>query len=1160
VPPALFVFGLVALTADNISYQIVIGMLRARCLGCWEMRCPSCNAENQPTAKFCVECGAAFQPLCVKCGFKNPPTAKFCQECGASLKLGSVSQPQVATPPTRLGKPTVDERPPLESDDTPEGERKTVTALFADIKGSTELMRDLDPEEARAVIDPVLQLMMLAVHSYDGYVVQSAGDGIFALFGAPVSHEDHPQRAVHAAIAMRDTLSRRAGDPPSRPAVEVRIGINTGEVVLRLVHTGGHTEYTPVGHAVNLAARMQSVALAGGIVISQDTQRLVEGYFELHELGPTKVKGIEEPINVYEVIDAGPLHGHFELALRRGLTKFVGREREIAEVKRALELARSGRGQIVAVVAEAGTGKSRLFHEFKAKLPPECKVFEAYTVPHGKASAWLPVLELLRDYFAIQDADDAATRREKIRAALNALDPALSDVPPYLWNLLAIQEQPDPLAQMDPRVRRQRTLEAIKRIFLRESLKQPTVVIFEDLHWIDSESQALLDLLADSIAGGRLLLLVNYRPEYRHEWSSWSHYLQLRLDPLGVEKASAMLAALLGEGAELDALRRLVAERTGGNPFFIEEMVQALFEQGILARNGAVKLVRPPAEAHLPVTVQAVLAARIDRLAAQDKDLLQTLAVIGNEFRFALAIRVTQRPDEALRHGLANLRLGEFIYEQPLLTDIEYSFKHALTHEVAYNSLLTQRRKLLHERTGQALESMFAEHLDDHLGELARHYQRSGNTPKAIEYLQHAGAQAAARSAHAGAIGLFTSALELLKSMPETPGRMQQELVLQRALGSALSAIKGLSAPETGQAFERASELCRQLGAAPHLFAVLIGLSIFYRVRAELHRAHELAQQAAAIAELECDAVSLVEANLILGVALLLLGDLAGAQSYWERAIAVPEPAHPGSYHTPYDPRIIASCWAAFATLYLGYPDQALVKSREVLASARKLSHPFTLVGVVELFGFFHRLRGEGEESLALYGEVLRLANEHGFQQYVALALMGRGSALIEMNRTEEGIALLREGLSAVRVTGMYQYQTAYLAQLAVGCCKAGQTAEGLAAVAEGLAAADRTGERVSEAELYRVKGDLLMQATPGAPNAAAEAESCFRQAIEIARHQQAKWWELRATTSLARLLAKQHRRDEVCAMLAKIYDWFTEGFDTADLKDAKALLDELNG
>jgi class 3 adenylate cyclase len=495
------------------------------------------------------------------------------------------------------------------ADDAPlDGERKTVTALFADIKGSTELVRELDPEEARAVIDPVLQLMMNAVHRYDGYVVQSAGDGIFALFGAPVAHEDHPQRAVHAAIAIRDALRRRNVDQPGQPTVEVRIGINTGEVVLRLVHTGGHTEYTPVGHAANLAARMQSAAPADGIVISEDTRRLVEGYFELHESGPTEVKGVARPINVYEVLGAGTLHGHFDLAVRRGLTKFVGREREIANMGRALELVHNGHGQIVGVVAEAGIGKSRLFHEFKATLPPAWKVLEAYSVSYGKASAWLPILELLRGYFGLQDEDDHASRREKVGSTLATLDPTLSHTLPYLCSLLGIQGSPDPLAQMDPQIRRHRTLDAIKRLVLRESLNQPTIIIFEDLHWIDSETQALLDLLADSIGGGRVLLLVNYRPEYRHEWSGRAHYLQLRLDPLGGEHAAAMLEALLGNGADLDSLKRFVTDRTGGNPFFIEEIAQSLFEQGILARNGTVKLARPLRQAHLPVSVQGVLA------------------------------------------------------------------------------------------------------------------------------------------------------------------------------------------------------------------------------------------------------------------------------------------------------------------------------------------------------------------------------------------------------------------------------------------------------------------------------------------------------------------------------------------------------------------------
>src|SRR6266849_6693719 len=433
-----------------------------------EMRCPSCNSENPETTKFCGSCGAPLEAVCPNCGAENPPQFKFCGEWGTPLRKPRRS-PEPARP---RGSPLAQNILRDESGagaEPADGERKTVTALFADIKGSTELMRDLDPEEASAIVDPALKLMIDAAHSYDGYVVQSTGDGIFALFGAPVAHEDHPQRALHAAMAMRDAL-RRSGEElkkQGRSGVEVRIGINTGEVVLRLIHTGGHTEYTPVGHAANLAARMQTVAPAGAIVISEETRHLVEGYFELRDLGPTEVKGISEPINVYEVVGAGPLRGHFELAARRGLTKFVGRERELAEMKRALELARAGRGQIVAAVAEAGTGKSRLVYEFKALLPGDCEVLEAYSVSHGKASAYLPVLELLYRYFGIEDADDKAARRDKIEARLSALDPALSDTLPLLYTLMGLHEGPDPLAQMDPQIKLRRTLEGIKRITLR---------------------------------------------------------------------------------------------------------------------------------------------------------------------------------------------------------------------------------------------------------------------------------------------------------------------------------------------------------------------------------------------------------------------------------------------------------------------------------------------------------------------------------------------------------------------------------------------------------------------------------------------------------------------------------------------------------------------
>jgi predicted ATPase len=604
--------------------------------------------------------------------------------------------------------------------------------------------------------------MVEAVRRYEGYVVQSTGDGIFALFGAPAAYEDHPQRSLYAALQMQQGLQEYARwlanqeDHRLKPVpLEARIGINTGEVVVRTVETGGKVEYTPIGHTANLASRLQTVAPAGSIAVSEETRSLVEGYFGLRALGSLPIRGINQPINVYEVTGLGPLRTHFQLSVQRGLTKFVGREREISEMRQALELAMSGHGQIVAVVAEAGTGKSRLFYEFKAALPAECKVLEAYSVSHGKASPWLPVLELLRSYFGLQDADDAVTRREKIRASLAALDASLADAVPYLWNLLSIQEEPDPLAQMYAPIKHQRTLDAIKRIILRESLNQPVMIVFEDVHWIDAETQALLDLLADSISNSRTLLLMNYRPEYRYEWGNKSNYSQLRLETLTGEAAREMLTTLLGDSAEVDPLKRMVIERTQGNPFFMEEMLQALFDEGALVRNGVVKVTRPLAQVRLPPTVQGILAARIDRQPAEHKQLLQTLAVIGREARLGLIRQLVPTVEPQLRRRLAELQASEFIYEQPAFPDSEYVFKHAVTQEVAYNSMLIERRKVLHERAGQALESMFSDQLEDYVSELARHYSSSANISKGVDYLGRAGQQALQRCAPTDATAIW---------------------------------------------------------------------------------------------------------------------------------------------------------------------------------------------------------------------------------------------------------------------------------------------------------------------------------------------------------------------------------------------------------------------
>jgi class 3 adenylate cyclase len=456
-----------------------------------------------------------------------------------------------------------------------------------------ELMEDLDPEEARAIIDPALKLMIDAVNHYDGHIVQSTGDGIFALFGAPVAHEDHPQRALYTALRMQEQVRRYADRlrAEGRPPLQIRIGINTGEVVVRSIRTAeARSEYTPIGHTANLAARMQTLADPGSTITTESTRRLAEGYFTLRPLGLSRVKGLAEPINIYEVTGLGPLRTRLQRAAARGLTKFVGRKLEMDSLRHAAERAQTGHGQILAVMADPGVGKSRLFYEFKATSQSGWMVLEAFSVSHGKAWAYLPALEMLSAYFEIGRDDDDRRRRELILGKVLGLDRSLEDALPYLYSLLGIAAEGDSMAQMEPQTRRRRTLDAIKRILLRESLNQPLMVIFEDLHWIDSETQALLNLLVDAIANARILILVNYRPEYRHEWGGRTHYTQLRLDPLGHESAEDMLSGLVGAGHELIPLKRLIIQRTDGTPFFIEEMVQALFEEGVLERNGSVRI------------------------------------------------------------------------------------------------------------------------------------------------------------------------------------------------------------------------------------------------------------------------------------------------------------------------------------------------------------------------------------------------------------------------------------------------------------------------------------------------------------------------------------------------------------------------------------------
>jgi class 3 adenylate cyclase/predicted ATPase len=1006
---------------------------------------------------------------------------------GTRRRAAKQRPPASYTPP-HLAERIRAEQAAMAARGTTGGERKLVTHLFSDLKGSTALIEGLDPEDARAIVDPALQLMMDAVHRYEGYVAQVPGDGIFALFGAPIAHEDHPQRALYAALLMQEEMRRYSDQlrEQGHPPLLMRIGINTGEVVVRSIRKEDlHTDYIPVGRSTNIAARMEQLAAPGTILVSDQTHKLTVGYFEFKPLGKTQVKGIEVPLNVYEVLGAGPLRTRLQVAVRRGLTRFVGRYSELEQLRHAFEQAKVGHGQIVGVMGEPGVGKSRLFYEFKLTSLSGCLVLEAFSVSYGKASPYLPIIELLKTYFQIQPQDDERIRQEKITGRVLTLDRSLEDTLPYLFALLGIEEQNSPLQQMDAQIRRRRTFDALKRLFLRESLNQPLMLIFEDLHWIDTETQGFLDTLSEGVASARILLLTNYRPEYRHEWGSKTYYTQLRLAPLGKEEAEELLTFLLGNDAALQSLKRLILDKTEGTPFFMEEVVQTLAEEGVLVgERGNYRLEKAPTELHISPTVQGVLTARIDRLPLEEKAFLHQLAVIGRQFPLSLVRKVVPQPEEELYRLLASLQSKEFLYEQPAFPEPDYLFKHALTQEVAYGTVLQDRRRTLHERTAQAIESLYGTKLEDHYSELAHHYRRSGNIQKAVEYLHLAGQQAVQRSAYTEAISHLTTALELLQTLPDTSERTQQELALQTILGPVLMATKGYAASEVEKVYTRARELCQQVGETPQLFWVLRGLRLFYEARGELQTARELGEQLLSVAQSIQDPAFLMQAHYALGETLLWLGEFAPAQAHLEQGITL----YDSQPHRSRASGVECRVFAGLTLWFLGYPGQALERSHEALTLAQELSRPHILAFALSFAAMLHQFRREKQAVQEQAGAAITLSTEHGFPLWLAIGTMARGWALAEQGQVEEGITPICQGLGAFQATETEVARPYWLALLAEVYGKGGLAKEGLGVLDEALAAVEKTGGRRDEAELYRIKGELTLAQSSVQKNQKAKA------------------------------------------------------------------------
>jgi predicted ATPase len=799
-----------------------------------------------------------------------------------------------------------------------------------------------------------------------------------------------------------------------------------------------------------------------------------------------------------------------------------------------------------------------LFHEFKAEASADWTVLEAFSVSHGKGSAYLPVIELLQSYFGVGRDDTPAQRRAKVAAKLNELDPALDAALPFLGALLEFSHETERLAGMDPQLRRSRILEAVVGILLAEAKRNHLQLIVEDLQWLDDESQSVLDLLVERLPAAKLLLLVNFRPEYVLRWGTNPNCRQIRLDALSESNAEEMLSAMLGASPDLLPLKQVIVETTGGTPFFMEETVQSLFDEGAIAReNGSVRLVKPLASLRIPPTVQAILAARIDRLHNDEKNLLQTLAVLGRDFVLSLARAVAGKSEEELERLIVNLQLGEFVYEQPSISDVEYTFKHALTQEVAYNSVLMERRKQLHESVGQAMESIYSGSLDDHLADLARHFSRSGNRAKAVEYLRRAGTQAISRGALAQAVTDFETALELLKTLPGGDERDGLELQVLNPLGTAYIAVRGYAAPEVGPVFQRARELCDKIGEPQQQFLVVFGNFAWRIVRGEMDLALGLAQEAFALAEQLDDPGIWMEALFLMGVVLFYRGDFAGARQQYERALANYDDRKRNlawALRVGEDAGVTHRCYLALTLWHLGFPERALRLSNEATELARAIGHPFSLSYAQHHASWLHQLIGLADETLALGEEQALYAADQGFPLFRATGMGYAASGRLMKGQVERGLPELVAGLEAYRATGAGLALPHYYCLLGGALGQAGRGFDATALLDHALDLVEQSQERCHEAELHRLKGEMALSQGLGQK----VAETHIRKAIETAKTQGSKAWEVRARVSLARLLKNQEGEGEAQRNLAEIVRGYGEGLDSPDLEEARAILADL--
>jgi len=1064
-----------------------------------------------------------------------------------------------------------------------EAERRQLTVMFCDLIGSTALSGQLDPEELREVVRAYQAMCAEVISRFEGHLAKYLGDGLLVYFGYPVAHEDDAQRAVRAGLGIveairgqgpgvggqekRQDLHVRLSQP-----LQVRIGVHTGLVVAGEMGAGDTREpLAIVGETPNIAARLQEIAEPNTVVISAATQRLVQGFFVCQDLGPQALKGVSAPLEVYRVFDESGVRSRLEVAATTGLTPLVGREEEVGLLLQRWEQVKEGIGQVVLLSGEPGIGKSRLVQVLRERVAGGAQAWlECRCSPYYQNTALYPLIDLLQRVLRFKREESPEEKLRKLEAALEdsltvRQSDGLNEVVPLFASLLSLPlpEGRYPPLTLTPQRQKQKTLEALLAWLLAEAARQPLPFVVEDLHWADPSTLEFLGLLVDQVPTARILTVLAFRPEFTLPWTSRSHVSQITLTRLPHKQVEVMVGKVAGGKVLLPEMVREIAIKTDGVPLFVEELTKTVVESvesmGSIGSVGSHN--RAPLQSiAIPATLQDSLMARLDRLGTA-KEVAQFGATLGREFSYELIQAVSPVSEVTLQQALAKLVEAEVLYQRGLAPQARYLFKHALIQDAAYHSLLKRTRQQYHQQIARVLEERSPDTKDTQPELLAHHYTEAGLLTQAVSYWQVAGQKAMQRSANTEAISHLTKGLALLRTLPITPEHIQQELVLQITSGLVLMSVKGWAAPEVEHAYTRARELCRQIGETPQLFAVLWGLWAFYTVRGDLCEAAELGHQLLRLAQHQQDSFLLIGGHYAIGVAQFFLGELVPALEHMEQCVLLHD-AHQHLRSTAFygfDAGGFGLAYYAHILWVLGYPDQALEKCQHLLTLSQGFAQPYSRMYAPFHAAVQHQLRGDGPETLEYAEATMGLSEEQGFTMEWGLGAINRGWAIAEQGRWEEGITHSCRGNEVWQSTGANLICTWRSSVLASLYWKANRNEEGLKELSDAFTMMDRNPERIFVAELYRLKGELTLQSQSASHKAQVEeAEECFWKAIEVARQQQAKSLELRAVMSLARLWQQQGKKDEARQMLTEIYNWFIEGFETADLQEAKALLEML--